>query len=117
VCSVEETLVLANTGQVVASVGVRTQSHTAPVIILRVPVGLYLPAGLNIQIDNAKPEPVPLQTCDAQGCYAEMQISPALLAALKRGKRLSIICQNVAKNNVVLPLVLDNFADTFQKIQ
>ena len=117
VCSVEETVVLANTGQVMASVVVRTQLHTEPVMIFRVPFGLYLPAGLNIQIDNAKPEHVPLQNCDAQGCYAEIQISPTLLAALKRGKRLSIIGQNTAKNNVMLPLVLDNFADAFQKIQ
>jgi invasion protein IalB len=46
-----------------------------------------------------------------------MQISADLLAALKSGKRLLITCQNAARNNFVLPLALDNFADTFQKIQ
>ncbi len=91
VCSAEETLVLATTEQVVATVLVRTQSDTQePVIMIRVPVGLYLPAGLSIQVDDGKPRPVPLQTCDLQGCYAEMQISSDLLAAPKGGKRLSI---------------------------
>jgi invasion protein IalB len=118
VCSAEETLVFVNTGQAVASVVVRTQSDThEPVMMIRVPVGLYLPAGLNIQVDGGKPQPVPLQTCDLQGCYAELQISSGLLAALKGGKRLSILCQNSAKKDLVLPLVLDNFADAYGKIQ
>jgi invasion protein IalB len=118
VCSAEESLVFANTGQVVASIVVRTQSDTQdPVMMIRVPVGLYLPAGLKIQVDGGKPQPVPLETCDLQGCYAEMQISSDLLAALKGGKRLSILCQNSAKKDLVLPLVLDNFADAFRKIQ
>jgi invasion protein IalB len=84
---------------------------------IRVPVGLYLPAGLNLQIDDGKSQAVPLRTCDLQGCYAEMQISADLLAALKGGKRLSIICQNLAEKDIILPLVLDNFADAFQRIQ
>jgi len=118
VCSAEETVVLSNTGQAVASVIVRMQSDThEPVMTIRVPLGLYLPAGLNIRIDDGKPRPVPLQTCDPQGCFAEMQISSDLLAALKGGKRLSILCKNSAKTDLVLPLLLDNFTDAFQKIQ
>jgi invasion protein IalB len=46
-----------------------------------------------------------------------MQISSDLLASLKGGKRLSITFQSLAKNNVMLPFVLDNFADAFQKIK
>jgi invasion protein IalB len=117
-CSIEDTLVLATTGQPVASVVVRIQSDTRiPMMAIRVPVGLYLPAGLNLQIDDGKSQAVPLRTCDLQGCYAEMQISADLLAALKGGKRLSIICQNLAEKDIILPLVLDNFADAFQRIQ
>jgi invasion protein IalB len=86
-------------------------------MMIQVPVGLYLPAGLNLQVDEGKPQPVPLQTCDLKGCYAGMQISPELLATLKAGKRLSMTFENLAKNNVTVPLVLDNFAEAFQKIQ
>jgi invasion protein IalB len=116
-CSIEETLVMANSGQLIASVVVRIppDSHD-PLLTIRIPVGLYLPSGVNIQIDDGKPQPVPLQTCDLQGCFAEMPLSASVLAALKSGQRLSIIFQNLLKNNVVLPLPLDNFADALQKI-
>src|SRR5580698_4976960 len=40
-CSAEETMVLANTGQIVASVAVRMQPGSGdPVLVIRVPVGL-----------------------------------------------------------------------------
>jgi invasion protein IalB len=102
----------------VAAVVVRTQSDMRdPMMTIRIPVGLYLPAGLNIQVDDGKLQPVQLQTCDLQGCYAETQISSSLLAILKGGKRLSILCKNMDKKDIVLPLTLDNFAEAFQRIQ
>lgn len=118
VCSVEETVLLVKSGQPAASVVVWTQSEKRePTMMIRVPVGLYLPAGLNFRIDNGSLQSIPLKTCDLQGCLAEMQLNSALLAGLKAGKRLSIICQNAAKNEIVLPLALDNFAEAFEKIQ
>jgi hypothetical protein len=51
----EEALVLTNTGQLVAAVVVKLQSGKhEPVMTIRVPGGLYLPAGLNLQIDDGK---------------------------------------------------------------
>jgi invasion protein IalB len=117
-CSMEETLVLAKTGQQVASVVVRIPSDTrGPVMRIRVPTGLYLPGGLNLQIDDGTSQPVPLQMCDLQGCYAEMPIGSNLVAALKGDKRLSIYFQSLTKDKVALPFALDNFADAFQKIK
>jgi invasion protein IalB len=97
-------------------VRVPTDTHQ-PVMMVQLPVGLYLPAGLNLQVDDGKPQPIPLQTCDVKGCYAGTQISAELIASLKTGKRLTLTFQNLAKNNVVVPIALDNFADAYQRIQ
>jgi invasion protein IalB len=117
-CSMEQTVVLTNTGQLLASLLVRVPTDThQPVMMVQLPVGLYLPAGLNLQVDDGKPQPIPLQTCDVKGCYAGTQISAELIASLKTGKRLTLTFQNLAKNNVVVPIALDNFADAYQRIQ
>jgi len=109
---------MANTGQPVSSVVVQMPANAhEPMMTIRVPVGLYLPAGVSMQIDDAKSEPVPLQTCDLQGCFAQTTLNPSTIAALKGGKKLSITFQNMAKANVVLPFPLGNFADAYQKIQ
>ena len=117
-CSMEETFILSDSGQLVAAVAVQLQSgKREPAMNIRVPSGLYLPAGTQYSNRRWEGSVIPLQTCDQQGCYAELQINADLLAALKSGKKLSITCQNAARNNFVLPLPLNNFADTFQKIQ
>jgi invasion protein IalB len=116
-CSVEETIVLANTGQAVATVVVRIQPNVNKVVMtIRAPVGLFLPAGISFQIDDGKSQPAIVQTCDLQGCYAEAEIEPTVLTALQSSKRLLIICQDAAKNKIVLPLPLDGFEGAFQRI-
>ena len=114
----EETLVMANTGQFVAAVVVRMRPDAhEPVITARIPVGLYLPAGLTMNVDDGKPQSLPLQSCDQQGCYGEAPLTASFLTALKGGKQLSLSFQNMSRNNVALPVPLANFADAFQKIQ
>jgi len=117
-CSIEQTLTLSNTGQLLASVVIRVPADTRqPVMMIQVPVGLYLPAGLTLQIDENKPEPLAFQTCDLKGCYGGNSVSPEMLAAMKGGKRFTITFQNLAKENISVPLTLENFADAYQKIQ
>jgi invasion protein IalB len=117
-CAVEQSAVVTATGQLVASVVVRVPHDTRqPVMMIQVPVGLFLPAGVNIQVDESKPVPFALQTCDLKGCYAGAPLPQDLLAAMKTGKKLGVIFQNMQKENIAVPLPLDNFAETYQKIQ
>jgi invasion protein IalB len=118
-CSMEQTVLLSTTGQLLASLAIRVPTETrAPILLLRVPNGLNLPAGLALQIDDGTPQSAPVQTCDQQGCYMVMQVTAELLASLKSGKRLTVTYQmNTPKNNVTVPLALDSFAEAYQKIQ
>ena len=117
-CSVEQTAVVSQTGQLVASVAVRVPHDTRqPVMVIQVPVGLFLPAGVNIQVDEGKPLAFPLQTCDLKGCYAGAPLPADTLAAMKTGKKLLVIFQNLQKENIPIPLPLDNFAEAYQRIQ
>jgi len=117
-CSIEQTATLSNSGQLLASVVIRVPADThQPVMMVQVPVGLYLPAGLSLQIDDGKPQPLVLQTCDLKGCYAGAPFSTDLLDAMKAGKRLVVTFQNLAKESINVPLTLDNFAEAYQRIQ
>jgi invasion protein IalB len=117
-CAVEQSAVVTNTGQLVASIVVRVPHDTRqPMMMIQVPVGLYLPAGVNIQVDEAKPLLFPLQTCDQKGCYAAAPLPQETLAAMKSGKKLGVIFQNLQKENITVPMPLENFAEAYQKIQ
>jgi invasion protein IalB len=114
----EQTVVLTSSGQLLASVMLRFPANTRePVLMVQVPVGLFLPAGLSLQVDENKPVTLPLQTCDLKGCYAGAPVAADFLNAMKSGKRLLVTFQNMAKENVGVPLSLENFAEAYQKTQ
>lgn len=116
-CEIEQSLFITKTGQLVASVNIKIPPDTRlPVMMIQLPVGLFLPGGVNLQIDEGKSQALVIQTCDLKGCYAATTVSPELLDALKSGKRLSVTFQNLNKENVNLAFVLSGFAESYDKI-
>jgi invasion protein IalB len=117
-CAVEQSAVVSQTGQLLASITVRVPADTRrPMLLLQLPVGLFLPAGITVQVDAGAPQQIALQTCDLKGCYAGAALSDEMLGAMKTGTRFAIAFQNVAKENIVIPFGLSNFAETYQRIQ
>jgi invasion protein IalB len=101
----------------VASVNVKLPPDTRqPVMMIQLPVGLFLPGGVNFQIDDGKLQALAIQTCDLKGCYAATTVSSKLLGSMKFGKRLSIIFQNLNKENVNLAFLLSGVAEGCDKI-
>jgi invasion protein IalB len=117
-CAVEQTAVLSKTGQLVVLVNIRVPSDThAPVALVQLPLGLNLPAGAKLQVDDGKAVDLQIQTCETRGCYAGTPIAPELLAALKSGKQLKVSFQNLAKETITIPMPLADFAAAYDKIK
>ena len=117
-CAVEETAVLTKTGQVVVLVNIRVTSDTrSPVAMVQLPLGLNLPAGAKLQVDEGKTVDLPIQTCENRGCYANLPVASDLLAALRTGKQLKISFQNLAKDPITIPMPLADFAAAYDKIK
>jgi len=117
-CVVEQNAVVTQTGQLLLAVTVRVPADTRqPVMMIHGPVGLFLPAGMSIQIDAGKPQQISLQTCDQRGCYAGMQMPADMIAAMKAGKRFAVSFQNMAKEDISVPFSLESFAQAYQRIE
>lgn len=117
-CAIEQRAVLTATGQLVSAVTVRLPSDSRkPVLMIQVPVGLFLPAGLTVSIDDAPVETFPLQTCDLNGCYAGNPVSDALLSAMKRGSTMTIRFQDLAKKEIAVPMPLTGFTAAYASIE
>src|SRR5689334_18469299 len=64
-CAIEETAVLSKTGQLIVLVNIRVPSDTrAPVALVQLPLGLNLPAGAKLQVDDGKAIDLAVQTCE-----------------------------------------------------
>ncbi len=117
-CAVEETAVLTKTGQLIVLVNIRVASDTRqPVALVQLPLGLNLPVGAKLQVDEGKVVDLQIQTCENRGCYANTPVSPELLAAMKSGKQLKIAFQNLNKEVITIPMPLADFAAAYEKIK
>jgi len=117
-CAMEQTAVLSKTGQLIALVNIRVPSDThAPVALVQLPLGLNLPNGAKLQVDDGKVTDLQIQTCEARGCYASTPITPEFLALLKSGKELKVSFQNLGKENISIPMPLTDFAAGYDKIK
>lgn len=117
-CAMEQTAVLSKTGQLIVLVNIRVAGDTrAPVALIQLPLGLNLPAGAKLQVDEGKAVDVAIQTCEARGCYINAPIAADILAQLRAGKQLKVSFQNLAKETITIPMPLADFATVYDKIK
>jgi invasion protein IalB len=117
-CAIEQSAVLPRTGQLVILVNIRVPADThTPSALIQLPLGLNLPGGAKLQVDDGAVTDMQIQTCEARGCYAGTTIAPDLLAAMKSGKQLKISFQNLNKETLTVPLPLVDFAAAYDKIK
>jgi invasion protein IalB len=117
-CAIEQSAVLPRTGQLVILVNIRVPADThTPSALIQLPLGLNLPSGAKLQVDDGAATDMQIQTCEARGCYAGTTIAPDLLAAMKSGKQLKISFQNLNKETLTVPLPLADFAAAYDKIK
>ncbi len=117
-CAIEQSAVLTKTGQLIVLINIRVPSDThTPVAIIQLPLGINLPVGGKLQVDDGQTSDLQVQTCEARGCYTNVPISPDMLAAMKSGKQLKVSFQNMAKETISIPLPLADFAAAYDKIK
>jgi invasion protein IalB len=117
-CAIEQNAVLPRTGQLVIAVNIRVPADTrTPSALIQLPLGLNIPNGAKLQVDEGKMTDLQIQTCEARGCYAGTAIAPDLLAAMKSGKQLKVSFQNLNKETLTVPLPLADFAAAYEKIK
>lgn len=86
--------------------------------LLRViaPLGVLLPAGLGLKIDQADMGRAGFVRCMKTGCIAEVAMDDKLIEALKRGKTATFIVFQTPEEGVGIPVLLNGFASGFESL-
>lgn len=117
-CVMEQRAIASETGQALALVTIRVPQDTKkPVSMIQIPLGMFLPAGLSVDVDGAVSQTYPFQTCNANGCFAGFPIPEAMIKAMFNGNKLNVTFQNLNKKPVVLPMSLAGFTDAYNRIK
>jgi invasion protein IalB len=98
---------------VVAAVVIEPEGEPKKILRVTLPLGMLLVHGTRIIIDNNPPAQSPYVICFQNGCMSDYEVTPEMLANLKKGQNL--VVQAISSNNqpITLPLPLGDFAKAY----
>jgi len=112
-CLVTQELREANSGQLLASGSVRIAEGEKTLLIFAVPIGVLLPPGARIQIDEDKPTVAPYTICFPAACVVRLEVDDTFIANMKRGKDMTVSVMNAERKAVSFPLTLVGFTKAY----
>lgn len=86
--------------------------------VLRVfaPLGILLPPGLGLKIDNKDVGHAPFLRCHSFACYAQVVVEDKLVDQLKNGKTAIFIIFQTEEAGIGIPISLKGFAQALPEI-
>jgi invasion protein IalB len=98
---------------VIAAVVIEPEGEPKKILRVTLPLGMLLVHGTRIIVDNNTPAQSPFVICFQNGCMSDYDVTPEMLANMKKGQNL--VVQAISSNNqpVTLPLPLGDFAKAY----
>ena len=86
--------------------------------LLRViaPLGVLIPSGLGLKIDDVDIGHAGFVRCQPSGCIAEVVMEDKLLDQLKTGKTAVFIIFQTPEEGIGIPLALDGFRQAYEEL-
>lgn len=84
---------------------------------LTLPLGINLTTGVGFQIDEGKPNTLPVETCVADGCHIVMVIDDSGRESLLKSKIIQVSYQLANGQKIVLPIDLAGFGDALAQLK
>jgi invasion protein IalB len=98
---------------VVAAVLIEPDGDPKKVLRVTLPLGMQIVHGTRVIIDQGTPAQGPYVICFTNGCMADYEASPELIARLKKGQQLVIQAINSNGQPISLTLPLADFAKAY----
>ena len=82
-----------------------------------VPLGVLLPTGLGLKIDNQDVGNAPFLKCGKRGCVAEVVLQDEIISKLKKGETAMFIIFDTPEAGIGIPVSLQGFTDAFASLK
>lgn len=81
------------------------------------PLGVLLPSGLGLKIDQTDVGRAGFVMCLPNGCVAEVVMDDTLIGQLRNGKSATFIIFQTPEEGIGIPVSLKGFAESFDKLR
>lgn len=113
-CELAQSIVLTEDNQRVATAAFLKSAGSAEVTaIFTLPLGLFLPAGVAVAVDDASLGTLEFRSCDAQGCYATAPAPEDWQAAMQSGTKMTLTIERPDQQAVTFTFPLQGFSTSF----
>lgn len=101
-------------GQTLVSIGLReVKADKKKLLLVAVPPGVLLQPGMRINVDQNQPVAAKFSICFPNNCFAEADVSDAVLGQLKKGTNLLVRVFNQQGQEIGFVTKLDGFAKAY----
>jgi invasion protein IalB len=104
----------ANVGLTV--IVLKTADQKSRLMRVVAPLGVLLPSGLGLKIDNADIGRAGFVRCLPNGCIAEVVMDDALIGKLRNGKSATFIIFQTPEEGIGFPMSLNGFGEGYDKL-
>lgn len=116
-CTMQQEIIMKNSQLPVLQLTfAQLSEETPPHALLIVPLGIYLPGGVVIQIDNNPGKTFPVERCDPDGCHLFMSLTNPTLNQLFLGRLLTVSFFDSDRVKIKIPVDLEGFSDTYKAL-
>jgi invasion protein IalB len=98
---------------VIAAVIIEPEGEPKKILRVTLPLGMQLVHGTRVIVDSNAPMQSPYVICFANGCMSDYEVTPELLANMKKGQNLVVQAINSNGAALTLPLPLAEFAKAY----
>ncbi|WP_454917627.1 invasion associated locus B family protein [Xanthobacter sediminis] len=95
----------------------KTADQKSRLLRVLAPLGVLLPAGLGLKIDDQDVGRAGFVRCLPNGCVAEVVMDDALISRLKSGKQATFIIFQTPEEGIGVPLSLEGFGPGFDALK
>lgn len=114
VCVTHHERLSAVNGMVLVSAAIRNVSGDKnEQLMVLVPLGVALPPGLQVRIDENKPIPLKFAFCHVGGCMAEAVATKEIVEQFKKGTKMVVLALNNTGKAVGFPVPLNGFTKAY----
>lgn len=108
-CFIFQNLVMKQNRKQVLFIAISRTDKQKTRITLNVPLGVYLPTGLLLDVAGVEPLNIVVQICLQNGCKAATLLPDGVVKAMKSAKEGNIILLNSQRRKLALPVSLNGF--------
>jgi invasion protein IalB len=111
VCALVQSVTAEDRNNVGLTVYFQKFSNGSRVLRVFAPVGVLLPPGLGLKIDDKDVGHAPFLRCQNFACYAQVTVEDALVEKLKTGKTAIFIIFQTEEAGIGIPISLKGFSE------